>query len=173
MILILDNLRSAHNVGALFRTADGAGVSRIYLIGITPKPVKPTKPYLTLAEKTLKKTALGAETSVPWSIGKTLLPVIRKLKKEGYEILALEKGVGIGSIDYRAWHAEKGKNIVLIVGNEVAGLDPKSLSLSDVVIHLPMRGVKNSLNVSVAGSIALYHLSDTIERLETKSMKHD
>ncbi len=173
MILILDNLRSAHNVGALFRTADGAGVTQVYLVGITPKPAEPNRLYLTLAEKTLKKTALGGEESVPWTAVKTLPLVIRKLKATGVEIVALEEGEDIDSIDYRNFQLEKGKSdVALVVGNEVSGLDAKALALADTVIHLPMRSTKNSLNVSVAGGIALYHLSDTMETLERKKTKH-
>ncbi len=174
MILILNNLRSAYNVGALFRTADGAGASHVYLVGITPKPAKPDQLYLTLAEKTLKKTALGGEGNVPWTAVKTLPPLIRKLKSAGTEILALEEGEGLASIDYRQWRPKKGSgDVALIVGNEVAGLDRKALAVADTVICLPMRGRKNSLNVSVAGGIALYHLSDTMERLGQKESKID
>jgi 23S rRNA (guanosine2251-2'-O)-methyltransferase len=172
MILILDNLRSAHNVGALFRTADGAGVERIYLVGITPKPAGPDRLYRTAAEKTMQKTALGGEESVPWAAVKTLLPLIRKLKAAGVEIVALEEGENIDSLDYRRFHPKKGRSeLALVVGSEVSGLDAKALVFADTVIHLPMHGVKNSLNVSVAGGIALYHLSDTMERLERKKTK--
>ncbi|MFA9262591.1 MAG: TrmH family RNA methyltransferase [Undibacterium sp.] len=172
MILILDNLRSAHNVGSLFRTADGAGASHIFLVGITPKPAKPDQLYLTSAEKTLQKTALGAEGSVHWSTVKTLAPLIRKLKAASTEVLALEEGEALPSIDYRAWQPKAGmKEVALVVGNEVEGLHPKTLSLADAIIHLPMRGAKNSLNVSIAAGIALYHLSDTIERLKATECK--
>lgn len=172
MILILDNLRSAHNVGALFRTADGAGVERIYLVGITPKPAGPDRLYQTAAEKTITKTALGGEKSVPWTAAKTLPLIIRKLKAAGVEIVALEEGENVESLDYRCFHPKKGGGkLALVVGNEVSGLDAKALALADTVIHLPMRSTKNSLNVSVAGGIALYHLSDTMERLERKKTK--
>lgn len=169
MILILDNLRSAYNVGALFRTADGAGVTHIYLVGITPAPPRSDQLYLSIAEKTLKKTALGAETAVPWTAVKSLARLITRLRQDGHEIIALEEGESIETIDYRKWRPMKGKTPALIVGNEVDGMDEKSLALTDVVICLPMRGVKHSLNVSVAGSIALYHLSATIEKLYEKN----
>lgn len=165
MILILDNLRSAHNVGALFRTADGAGVTHIYLVGITPTPTKPGKLYLTVAEKTLAKTALGAEHSVPWTSVKSFARLAVRLRTDGYELIALEEGEDIATTDYRDWQPSKGKTPALIVGNEVDGLGKKALTLADTVIRLPMRGTKHSLNVSVAGSIALYHLSATMERL--------
>lgn len=164
MILILDNLRSAYNVGALFRSADGAGVDHIYLVGITPAPAKPDKLYRTLAEKTLAKTALGAETAVPWSSVKSFVRLAARLRADSYELIALEEGEGVVAKDYRDWQPKRGKTPALIVGNEVDGLERKTLALADTVIHLPMRGTKNSLNVSVAGSIALYHLSATMEK---------
>lgn len=160
-ILILDNIRSAHNVGALFRTADGAGVDELYLVGITPQPSKKDL-YLTDAEKTLKKTALGAEQTMAWKQVKTLPPLLKRLKQAGYTLVALEQSEG--SVDYRVWRAPKNKQIALIVGNEVEGMAPKTLALCDQVIELPMRGTKNSLNVAVAAGIALYHLSSTMEK---------
>lgn len=165
MILILDNLRSAYNVGALFRSADGAGVTHIYLVGITPVPAKPSQLYQSVAEKTLAKTALGAERSIPWTSVKSFARLASRLHADGHELIALEEGDGIAAADYRDWQPGKGKTPALIVGNEVEGLGKKTLSLADTIIRLPMRGMKRSLNVSVAGSIALYHLSATMERL--------
>lgn len=165
MILILDNLRSAYNVGALFRSADGAGVTHVYLVGITPAPGKPGQFYQTAAQKTLAKTALGAERSVPWSSVKSFARLAARLHSDGYELVALEEGEGIVVTDYRHWQPNPGKMPALIVGNEVAGIGPKTLALADTIIRLPMRGMKRSLNVSVAGSIALYHLSATMEKL--------
>lgn len=161
MIIILDNIRSAHNVGAIFRTADGAGVECVYLVGITPEPTS-KKLYLTDAEKTLKKTALGAEEYVAWKKVKAISPLIRKLKKAGYTIVALEQSKH--SIDYRSWQLLQDDLVALIVGNEVEGIPEKVLTLCDVILELPMRGKKNSLNVSVAAGIALYHLSATIRK---------
>ncbi len=165
MILILDNLRSAHNVGALFRSADGAGVACIYLVGITPAPAKADQLYRTLAEKTLAKTALGAECSVPWSSVKSFARLAARLQSDGYELIALEEGDGVAAVDYRDWQPKSGRRPALIVGNEVEGIKSKTLALADTIIRLPMRGLKRSLNVSVAGSIALYHLSATMEKL--------
>lgn len=164
MILILDNLRSAYNVGALFRSADGAGVGHIYLVGITPTPAKPNQLYRSTAEKTLAKTALGAEHSIPWTSVKSFARLAARLRSDGYELIALEEGDGIATIDYRHWQPSQGKTPALIVGNEVTGIGLETLALADSIIHLPMRGMKRSLNVSVAGSIALYHLSATIEK---------
>jgi tRNA G18 (ribose-2'-O)-methylase SpoU len=164
MILILDNLRSAYNVGALFRSADGAGVTHVYLVGITPAPAKAGQLYRTLAEKTLAKTALGAEASVPWTAVKSCARLAARLRADGYDLIALEESEGVATTDYRDWRPSKGKMPALIVGNEVEGLSQKTLALADVIIRLPMRGMKRSLNVSVAGSIALYHLSATMEK---------
>ena len=161
MILILDNIRSAHNVGALFRTADGAGAEAVYLVGITPRPAQ-KELYLSDAEKAIAKTALGAEKTLAWKFVKTLPPLLKRLKREGYLIVALEQSAG--SVDYRALRVAPGASIALVVGNEVEGLAPKTLEACDYVIELPMRGEKNSLNVAVAGGIALYHLSATMEK---------
>lgn len=168
MILILDNLRSAYNVGALFRTADGAGVTHVYLVGITPAPARPNQLYQTSAQKTLAKTALGAERSIPWTSVKSFARLARRLRSDGYELVALEEGEGIAAIDYRDWRPNKRKIPALVVGNEVDGIGKNTLALADAIIRLPMRGMKNSLNVSVAGSIALYHLSATMEKPEIK-----
>ena len=168
MILILDNLRSAHNVGALFRTADGAGVTHVYLVGITPTPAEPSRLYQTLAQKTLAKTALGAECSISWTSVKSLARLATRLRADGHELVALEEVDGITAIDYREWQPKPGKIPALIVGNEVDGLGGKTLALVDSIINLPMRGMKRSLNVSVAGSIALYHLSATMEKPQIK-----
>lgn len=159
MILILDNIRSAHNVGALFRTADGAGIEKLYLVGITPQPAS-KKLYLTDAEKTLRKTALGAEENLAWKKVKAMGPLLGRLKKEGYALVALEQSEK--SIDYRSWQPSQGDLVALIVGNEVEGISKKTLERCDAILELPMRGKKNSLNVSVAAGIALYHLSATI-----------
>lgn len=161
LILILDNLRSAHNVGSLFRTADGAGVEQIYLVGITPVPAEPGRLYLSLAEKALKKTSLGAEQAVPWKYVKSLPTLIRRLQKEGVEVAALEQSPD--SILHQTWRPKRSA-VALIVGNEVDGVNERILKRCDVILEIPMHGMKNSLNVSVAGGIALYHLSATIEK---------
>lgn len=160
-ILILDNIRSAQNVGALFRTADGAGVGELYLVGITPRPARKVF-LLTDAEKALRKTALGAEKSLPWRSVKTLKPLIRRLRRLGYRVIALEQSEE--SEDYRVLHAGSLQKVALIVGNEVTGIAPDILRQCDQSIELPMHGTKNSLNVAVAAGIALYHLSATMEK---------
>lgn len=169
LILIIHNVRSAHNVGSLFRTADGAGVGTIYLTGYTPRPAKVGRLVLSAAEKELHKTALGAEGVVSWQYQRSLPTLVKKLRQSQVYLIALEQSKQ--SIDYRDLAAElpRGSRVsqsswALLVGNEVTGLLPRELALADIIIDLPMRGEKESLNVSVAAGIALYHLRDTIEK---------
>lgn len=159
-VLIIHDIRSAHNVGAMFRTADGAGVTEIFLTGYTPVPPKKDAVYLSQAEKSFKKTALGAEEYVAWKKVVSLSRLLGKLKKEGFEIVALEQHEG--SIRYDSYRP-KGP-VALIVGNEVLGVDHKIIEHCDRVIEIPMRGKKNSLNVSVALGIALYQITGTMKK---------
>jgi len=159
IILIIHNVRSAHNVGSMFRTADGAGVDEIILSGYTPVPPKEGALYLTDADKALRKTALGAEASVPWKKVVSLTRLLNRLKKEGYEIAALEQHGE--SIDYQKYH--QAGDVVLIVGNEVTGIEGTILKQCDRILELPMRGKKNSLNVAVAAGIALYQIIGTMK----------
>lgn len=158
LILIASDIRSAHNVGALFRTADGAGASKIYLAGYTPVP-SANKHFLTPAEKALRKTALGAEEHLAWEKKDDVASLIAGLKREGFMVYALEQAVG--SLDYR--QARVAGKAALVVGNEVDGIPERILTLCDSVVEIPMRGMKNSLNVSVAAGIALYQLAGTME----------
>jgi tRNA G18 (ribose-2'-O)-methylase SpoU len=172
LALIIHNVRSAYNVGALFRTADGAGVKRIFLTGYTPcpyvlrtsvagGPMQARIPvYLTRAEKELVKTALGAEKSVLWKKSVSLRRVLTDLRKEGFVIVALEQCEK--SVDFRKYVPKS--DVALILGNEVRGVDAKILKQCDAIIEIPMRGKKNSLNVAVAGGIALYQITGTMER---------
>lgn len=133
----------------MFRTADGAGVSRIILTGYTPAPIEKGK-----ARPDIAKVALGAELSIPWTQVLSAVEALTQLKKEGYTILALEKTDGAVSL----FEYEAPEKFALFVGNEVDGVPPDVLSLCDEVIAIPMRGIKESLNVSVATGIALYEL---------------
>ena len=142
--LLLD-IRSLHNVGSIFRTADGAGVQKLYLCGETGYPPRDE----------IAKTALGAEDTVPWEYWIGAVDCIHKLREEGVRLVALERVRG--SVDYRAYRP-KG-SICLIVGNEVRGLPPSILKLCDATISMPMRGQKRSLNVAVAFGIAAYALA--------------
>lgn len=154
--LIALDIRSSENVGSFFRTADAVGVSQIYLVGITPAPMdKFNRPDSKIA-----KTALGAEKSVPYLYEKTINATLKKLKKDDYTILALEQDPN--SVDYRKAVSLLGSRIsklALIVGNEVTGIPKNVLSKVDHIIEIPMRGIKESLNVSVATGIALYELA--------------
>ena len=154
IVLIIHNVRSAANVGSMFRTADGAGVREIWLTGYTPLPVGSVQKYMTKAEKSLAKVALGAERFVVWQHSPTLRKVIVKLRASGYLLVGLEqdrRSVTLEMID-------NSQPLALIVGNEARGLDKRILNQCDVIVELPMYGKKNSLNVSVACGIALYAL---------------
>lgn len=140
---LLDNIRSAWNVGAIFRTSDGFGLEKLYLCGITPTPPNPT----------ISKTALGAEGTIPWEDSPNALETAKKLKNQGALLWALEQDNR--SIPLATSFKYDGRPIVLIVGNEVSGIDPELLDLCDLIFHIPMFGKKRSLNVEVACGIAL------------------
>lgn len=154
MVVLLDNIRSLHNVGSIFRTADGAGVEKLYLCGITPSPLNRFKEVVP----EVAKTALGAERSVAWEKSETTLGAIKQLKKEGYKIIALEQDKR--SIPY--YHLQPTtynlSKVALVLGEEVNGLSPAILKKCDTIIEIPMHGKKESLNVSVAFGIAAFHL---------------
>ena len=151
-IVILHNIRSVENVGAMFRTADAAGVRKIYLTGYTPAPLD----RFGRKRKDLAKSALGAEEYVSWESRKSILPLLRKLKKEGYLIIGIEQDKK--SVDYRKIKTKE-KN-AFIVGAEVEGLPKNVLDNCDIIAEIPMKGKKESLNVSVALGIILFSLQD-------------
>lgn len=156
-VAVLHNIRSLHNVGSIFRTADGAGMRKIYLCGITPAPVDSFgRPIPQLV-----KTSLGAEKYVEWEKVSSSAKLIGKLKKEGYEIIAVEQDKKSAPLD--KFKAGK-KKICLIMGNEVSGLPKPVLKLADRILEIPMLGKKESLNVSVAFGIAAYRISGIIKR---------
>jgi tRNA G18 (ribose-2'-O)-methylase SpoU len=148
--LILPDIRSAINVGAIFRTADAVGISKIYLTGYTPRPTD----KFGRIQKDISKSALGAETWVNWEYKKSLLVVINKLKREGYKIIAVEQNKK--AIDYRKIRVTS--RIAIIMGPEVQGLNEKILDKCDIIVQIPMYGKKESLNVSVACGIALFRI---------------
>jgi tRNA G18 (ribose-2'-O)-methylase SpoU len=151
-ILILHNIRSVENVGAMFRTADAAGIDKIYLTGYTPAPLD----RFGRKRKDLAKSALGAEEFVVWEQKKMICPVIAKLKRDGFQIIGIEQDKK--SIDYKKVKT-KSKN-AFIVGAEVTGVPKNILEKCDIVAEIPMRGKKESLNVSVACGIALFRMLD-------------
>lgn len=150
IVVVLDNIRSTHNVGSIFRTGDAAGVSKIYLVGTTPTPVD----RFNRPRKDVAKTALGAEKTVAWEYVKTIGSLLKNLKKEGFYIVAVEQAEN--SIDYKK--VKTGDKIAIIMGNEVDGVDKKVLDQCDCVAEIPMKGGKESLNVSVATGIALFRI---------------
>ncbi len=149
-ILILPNIRSAINIGAIFRTADAVGISRIYLTGYSPRP----SDKFGRVQKDIAKSALGAETWIPWEYQKATIPLIKKLKKEGFKIIAVEQSKK--AIDYKK--VKPNKKTCFIVGPEVEGLDKKILDVCDEIAYIPMLGKKESLNVSVATGVALFQI---------------
>ncbi len=159
MIVILDNIRSMHNVGSIFRTADAAGVERIYLGGITPEPVD----RLDRPRPQMTKVSLGAEKNIPWEKAASVLRLLAKLKKDDYAIVALEQDER--SVPYDELHKQKFTDykIALVIGNEVDGVDKKVLARCDVIAEIPMAGAKESLNVAVAFGIMAFQLR-TVEK---------
>ena len=159
MVLILHDIRSAHNVGAIFRTADAVGVNKIYLTGYTPAPVD----RFGRVNKEIAKTALGAETGSPWEKIENVSDLIRKLKAENYQLVALEQTEN--SVDYKTLtlkthQGESSVRLAVIVGNEVEGIAPEILNQCDAIAEIPMKGKKESLNVAVAAGVALFRWLD-------------
>ncbi len=147
-ILILNDIRSVENVGAIFRTADAAGIDKIYLCGYTPTPLD----RFGRKRTDINKSALGAEEFVAWEQKKSILPLITKLKKEGFQIIAIEQDKK--SIDYKK--VKLGAKNAFIVGTEVTGIPKNILNKCDVIAEIPMKGKKESLNVSVATGVVLF-----------------
>ncbi len=140
---LLDNMRSAWNVGSIFRTADGTGVSKLYLCGVTPSPENPK----------VSKTALGAEASLAWEKHNNAVHLVNQLHSNGSQVWVLEDQTGaetLFDLEMEVSHPP----IVLVVGNEVSGVDPGVVELCDKVIAIPMLGKKQSYNVAVAFAIA-------------------
>lgn len=148
--VLLHNIRSTHNVGSIFRTSDALGVSRVYLSGYTPTPVD----KFERSRKDITKVSLGAEKTIPWEHVVNPEKLIKKLKKDGYQIIALEQSKK--SVDYKKVKVKY--PTLVLVGEEVSGIEKKLLSLCDVIAEIPMRGKKESLNVSVAFGVGLYRI---------------
>lgn len=156
-IVILHNIRSVENVGAMFRTCDAAGIDKIYLTGYTPAPVDRFGRH----RKDLAKSALGAEKFVPWEEEKNISILLVKLKNEKYQIIGIEQAKN--SVDYKKVSARGGpaygwKKKAFIVGAEVTGIPAEVLKKCDVVAEIPMKGKKESLNVSVSLGVALFRI---------------
>ena len=145
MHVLLDNIRSAWNVGSILRTADGFGFAHAYLCGITPTP----------ENKDVQKTALGADEFVTWSHHMDAVKLVKGLKKEGWRVWALEEDERAQPIDQIA---DPTHNMVLIVGSEVTGVDPALIELANNIFYIPMHGRKRSFNVAVAFGVAAWVL---------------
>lgn len=144
IVLILDNIRSAHNVGSAFRTGDAFGVDKIFLGGICPLPPS--------AE--LHKVALGAEESVPSEHSNDVVALVRRLQADGYRVAAVEQTVG--SIKLGQFHRDKGQKMALVFGNEVEGVSQSVVDQCDFSLEIPQEGTKHSLNVSVSIGVVLW-----------------
>jgi 23S rRNA (guanosine2251-2'-O)-methyltransferase len=159
VVLVLHNIRSVHNAGSIFRTADAAGVSKIFLTGYTPAPID----RFGRSRSDFTKVSLGAEKTVPWEYTTRIASVINNLKANGFCIFALEQHPhSISLFDFTIPDGKQ--NITLILGNEIRGLSPQILKCADSILEIPMRGSKESLNVSVAAGIALFTLLNRNER---------
>lgn len=150
--LLLDNIRSVHNVGSIFRTAETLGVSKIYCIGTTPTPIDRFK----RKRKDFAKVSLGAEDMVAWEYHEDAEAVVKELKKEGFQIISLEQSND--SMDYK--EVKPRDKCLVILGAEVDGVSEELLQKSDIIAEIPMAGEKESLNVSIAAGILLYRLFD-------------
>jgi 23S rRNA (guanosine2251-2'-O)-methyltransferase len=144
----LNNIRSLYNVGSVFRTADGIGIEKLWLCGITGYP----------PQSGIAKTALGAEENVPWEYRKEILPLLRELKAKGYQIVLLEQIEGSVSHDKFVPKTP----VCLVVGNEISGISDDLTSMCDRAVEIDMAGIKNSLNVAVAFGIIGYHIRSNI-----------
>jgi tRNA G18 (ribose-2'-O)-methylase SpoU len=150
--VLLHNIRSAHNVGSMLRTADALGMTRIYISGYSPCPID----RFGRVVKEIAKTALGAELSIPWEYHEDPLDVIAALKQEGFVVVGIEQDAR--AQDYKTY--EPSEKTLVLVGSEVDGLSVELRQVCDVLLEIPMRGEKESLNVSVAFGVALFRMLD-------------
>jgi 23S rRNA (guanosine2251-2'-O)-methyltransferase len=149
--VLLDNVRSLYNVGSFFRTADAAGIERLYLCGITGHPPK----------KALSKTALGSEERVPWAHTSSAADVIADLRDRGHEVAAIETATH--SVDLFDWQPRF--PVCVVFGHEVDGIQKHLVELCDVSVRIPMLGLKHSLNVATAGGVVIYELLRKYRRM--------
>ena len=146
--IILEDIRSAYNVGAIFRTADAAGVSKVFLVGYTPAPID----RFGRPQPEILKTSLGASGTMEWEQVATTKEIIERLQGDGVIVAAVE--LAAGSVPLKDF--KEPEQVAYIVGNEVDGVAKETLALADVIVELPMLGQKESLNVSVTAGIILY-----------------
>ena len=153
LVVVLDNVRSMHNVGAVFRTADAFLVEKIILCGITPQP----------PHREIHKAALGATESVDWIYEKDISTALENLKKENFKILGIEQTTN--SEIFTDFVIEKNNKYALVLGNEVDGLSDEGLSLYDTFLEIPQLGTKHSLNVSVCGGIVMWEFFKSLKTM--------
>lgn len=146
LVVVLDDIRSMINVGAVFRNCDAFLVEKLYLCGYTPTP----------PHREISKSALGAEESVDWEQATDILALIQQLKADGYKIASIEQTEG--SITLQSFQMEEEDKWAIVMGNEVDGVNQAVVALSDVVLEIPQFGTKHSLNIAVATGIVLYAL---------------
>ncbi len=144
VVAVIENIRSMHNVGSIFRSSDGMRLEKLYLTGFTPVPPRPE----------INKTALGSTESVPFEYHKNTMPLLIALKKQGYSIVVVEQtddSKSFFDVDYSF-------PLCIIFGNEVDGISEEVTQIADMAVEIPMQGIKHSLNVSVAFGIISYHI---------------
>jgi 23S rRNA (guanosine2251-2'-O)-methyltransferase len=146
--VILHNIRSAHNVGSIFRTADGAGVAKLFLVGYTPHPID----RFGRIQEEIRKTSLGATESIPWEVYESIEPLLLRLQNEGCSVVAVEQHAR--AVPYCLY--KQGGDTAYVFGNEVEGVPDEVCIAADAVIEIPMAGMKESLNVSVAAGVILF-----------------
>lgn len=149
---VFHDIRSIHNVGSMFRTADAAGVLKIYLTGITPSPMLRTGGY----DPRFSKVSLGAEKTVPWERRESLQELVAELRAKGHYIVVAEQDSR--ALPYYAFHAPEERDIVLVMGSETEGVPKDVVAAADATLEIPMAGAKESLNVAVAFGIVLFRL---------------
>ena len=150
LVVVLDDVRSMHNVGSVFRTGDAFRIEAVYLCGITSTP----------PSTEIHKTALGAEDSVAWKAFNNALEAVMELKAIGYEVYAIEQAHG--STMLQDFQPEKGKKYAVVLGNEVKGVHQEVIDASDGCLEIPQFGTKHSMNVSVTAGIIIWHFAQTI-----------
>ncbi len=151
-VAVLDNIRSVYNVGSIFRTANAVGIEKIILCGITPTPIDKKG----LRRKDFAKVALGAEDIVAWEYVESTVQALETLESEGFYSIAIEQSET--SVDYKSVDVEGKENIAFVIGSEVDGVIKEVLDRCDVIAEIPMKGTKESLNVTIAFGIAVYSI---------------
>ncbi|MCB9235995.1 MAG: RNA methyltransferase [Bacteroidia bacterium] len=145
--MVLDNVRSMHNVGSVFRCADAFGIEKIWLCGYTPCP----------PHRDIRKVAIGAEDSVDWGYEQEITILLKQLKSEGWKIIAIEQTDA--SLPLPEFSRGKDEKVALVMGNEVKGVSEEALACCDLALEIPQFGTKHSLNISVAAGIVIYHVA--------------